>query len=93
MIGTESWLNDEIFSSLIHPNEYVFRRDREDSYGGVLIAVKSELQCSLVYKSITSELLSIKLHDIKSATIISAFYRPPNCICTVCKCVFFLLFF
>ena len=40
-----------------------------------------------MYKSITSELLSIKLHHIKSAAIISAFYRPPNCICTVCKCV------
>ena len=46
----------------------------------MLIAVKSELQCSLVSKSITSELLSMKLHHEKSASIIiSAFYRPPNC--------------
>ena len=46
----------------------------------MLIAVKSELQCSLVYKSTTSELLSIKLHHTKSVSIIiSAFYRPPNC--------------
>ena len=45
-----------------------------------MIAVKPELQCSLVYKSITSELLSIKLHHRKSASIISACYRPPNCL-------------
>ena len=51
-----------------------------DLYGGVLIAVKSELQCSLVCKSITSEFIYIKLHHKKSASIIiSAFYRPPNC--------------
>ena len=41
---------------------------------------KSELQCPLVYKSITSELLSIELHHKKSASIIiPAFYRPLNC--------------
>ena len=46
----------------------------------MLIAVKYELQCSLVYKSITSEMLSLKLHHIKSASIIIyAFYCPPNC--------------
>ena len=49
-------------------------------YGGVLIAVKSELQCSLVFKRFTSELLSMELHLITSAsTMISAFYPPPNC--------------
>ena len=46
----------------------------------MLIAVKSELLCSLVFKSITSDLLFIELHHKKSASIItSAFYRPPNC--------------
>ena len=40
----------------------------------MLIAVKFGLQCSLVYRSITSETLSIKLHNKKSASvIISAF--------------------
>ena len=47
----------------------------------MLIDVKSELPCSLVYKSMTSELLSIKFHLRKSAsTMISAFYRPTNCV-------------
>ena len=81
IIGTESWLNDKIFSLEILPNTYnVLRRDREDSFSGLLIAVKSDLQCSLMHKSITSKLLSIKLHHKKSASIIiSDFYRLPNC--------------
>ena len=81
IIGTESWLNDKTISSEILPNTYVLRRDREDLHGGVLIAAKSELQCSLVHNSITSELLSIKLHHQRSASIIiTAFNRPPNCV-------------
>ena len=42
-----------------------------------------------MYKSITSELLSIKLHHIKlTSIIISAFYCPPNCASTEsAKCV------
>ena len=83
-------LNDEIFSSEILLNTYkFFRRDREDSYGGVLIAIKSALQCSLVHKSITSESLSIRLHHGRSAsTMISAFYRPPNCASALsAKCI------
>ena len=56
IISTEAWLNDKILSIKIHPNEYnVFKRDHEDNHDGVLIAVKYELQCSLEYKSITSE--------------------------------------
>ena len=80
---------DKIFSSEILQNTYnVFRKVREDSYCCMSIAAKSELQCSLVYKIITSDLLSIKLHDIKSASIISAFYRPPNCAYAVsARCV------
>ena len=90
IIGTESWSNDEIFTMEILQNTYnVFRRDCEHSYGGVLIAVKSELQCSLVYKGITSMFLSIRLHHKKSdLIIISAFCRPANCASTEsAKCV------
>ena len=67
IIGTKSWLNYKTYSAENLPNtNNVFSRDREDSYRGVLIALKSELQCSLVNKSITSELLSIKLrHQIR----------------------------
>ena len=40
IIGTESWLNDDILSSqIIHSIYNAFRENREDSYGGVFIAV------------------------------------------------------
>ena len=56
----------------------------------MLIVIKCELQCSLVYRSTTSELLSIGLHHKKSASIIlSTFYRPPNyASAEYAKCVF-----
>ena len=45
IIGTESWLNDEILSSEISPNTYnVFRRDHDDLFSGVLIAMFANVQ-------------------------------------------------
>ena len=80
IIRTESWQSEKILSSEILPNTYnVFGRDREDSYGGVLIAAKSLLRCSLVCNCITSVLLSIKLYKKSASIIISAYYRPTNC--------------
>ena len=35
---TESWLNPDILSSELFPDGYsIYRRDREDGYGGVFI--------------------------------------------------------
>ena len=40
IIGTETWLNSRIHSSEIFPSNYeVIRHDREDGYGGVLLAI------------------------------------------------------
>ena len=43
--GTETWLDDTVFSSEILPPSYqVFRRDRKTSIGGgVLLAIKHDL--------------------------------------------------
>ena len=41
IIGSETWLRKDIFNSEIFPPGYTtYRKDREDGYGGVLIAVK-----------------------------------------------------
>ena len=43
IIGTETWLNSRIHSSEIFPSNYeVIRRDREDGYGGVLLAIRKD---------------------------------------------------
>ena len=80
IIGTETWLNPSIYSSEVLPNNYaVFRRDRADSHGGVLIAVKDDLVCTPVATNRESELISVKVRINRSKSIIvAAFYRPPN---------------
>ena len=41
IIGTETWLNSSVKTcEYFNPNYSVFRRDRLDGYGGVLVAVK-----------------------------------------------------
>jgi exonuclease III len=48
VIGNESWLNPNIASSEIFPENYnVFRKDRIDSYGGVFQAAKKDLIITL----------------------------------------------
>ena len=48
VIGNESWLNQNIASSEIFPENYnVFRKDRIDGYGGVFQAVKKDLIITL----------------------------------------------
>jgi hypothetical protein len=48
VLGTESWLNDQVNSAEVHPEGYtVFRRDRQrGSGGGVLILVSSKFDSS-----------------------------------------------
>ena len=42
ILGTEMWLNGNILSAEVLPTNFqVFRNDRSDSYGGVLIAVRA----------------------------------------------------
>ena len=44
MIGNESWLYPNIYSSEVFPSEYnVFRKDRSDGYGGAFIACHNKL--------------------------------------------------
>ena len=51
IVGTETWLSDLIKNSEIIPdnmNFTIYRRDREDSYGGVMIAI-SKINAFLLF--------------------------------------------
>ena len=81
IIGSETWLNPEINSSEIFPDNYsVIRKDRSDGYGGVLQAIKNDL----IYTEITKaesdcETIWSKIKFPKGKSfIIGAFYRPNN---------------
>lgn len=81
IIITETWLSNDIFDSEILLYDFdIFRCDRlENSFGGVLIATRRELNGNLLLKStLNSESLFIecKLNDL--SLIFGAVYIPPT---------------
>ncbi|CAC5389624.1 unnamed protein product [Mytilus coruscus] len=82
MLGTESWLTDNIHSKEIFPDFLGFkiiRRDRKvDQHGGVIIAAH-DLGLTQSFCSNKTELISgnIKIGPRKSISL-NCFYRPPN---------------
>ena len=81
IVGTETWLSDSIKNSEIIPdnmNFTIYRRDREDSYGGVMIAISKCIPSVRLQDLQTScEILWVKL-DIPTCKdlYLGAFYRP-----------------
>ena len=80
ILGTETWLNKNISSSeIFSPDFSVHRKDREDEYGGVLIAVKSNLQHEPIQCNDAIEAKFIKITNVdKHCLIVGSVYRPPN---------------
>lgn len=80
IIGSETWLKPEIHDSEIMPPNYtIYRNDRKDGYGGVLIGVKTDIASSEYTNSKNIELISVKIQLSKQKPlIVGSFYRPPN---------------
>ena len=81
IIGTEAWLNPSIMNNEIFPPDVyeVERRDRPDGYGGVLVAVKKNLNSKKITASIDSEQVWVKItRKRKSPIIIGSVYRAPK---------------
>ena len=81
IIGCETWLKPTIRNEEIAPPGYnVYRRDREDNYGGVMIAVKSCFISSEVEMDTHSELVAVQVDQLSKSPplIISSLYRQPN---------------
>jgi hypothetical protein len=80
--GSETWLNPNIYNSEILNNNYeIFRKDRQDSYGGVLLAIKSTLIAEEIKLESNHNIESIfcKISTPNSKQlIIGSVYRPPN---------------
>ena len=81
IVGTKTWLSDSIKNSKIIPdnmNFTIYRRDREDSYGGVMIAISKCIPSVRLQDLQTScEILWVKL-DIPTCKdlYLCGFYRP-----------------
>jgi len=80
IIGTEAWLNPSISSAEIFPPNYeVFRKDRNDGYGGVLLTVHRDFITDHIDPQTKSESVFTKLTIGKNqALIIDSLYRPPR---------------
>ena len=77
---SETWLSSDIFSSEFFPDGYyVFRKDRADGYGGVLLACRSSINCQeLVFDNSTEAVVCKVTLNNCQPLIICSFYRPPN---------------
>ena len=83
IVGTETWLRPEIKNSEIFPASFnVYRKDRADGYGGVLVAVKTNYVTELITSPRTNsdtETVFVKVTLASdSKLIIGAVYRPTN---------------
>ncbi|XP_053372574.1 uncharacterized protein LOC123561157 isoform X1 [Mercenaria mercenaria] len=79
IIGTETWLSSDISSSeFFNPSlgYNVYRNDRKsDAHGGVIIAVKNNLEFTNVTSGSNIEFIQLPK---KKQMVIGAYYRPPD---------------
>ncbi|MEW8547322.1 MAG: reverse transcriptase domain-containing protein, partial [Candidatus Thiodiazotropha sp.] len=81
ILVSETWLKPDINDPEVIPpdlNYELFRNDRKDGYGGVLVAVKRDLIYELVIKDDTCEFLAVKVSCKHNSVIVAALYRPTN---------------
>ena len=80
IIGCETWLKPEIHNSeIIPPNYTIYRNDRKDGYGGMLIGVRSDIISTEYVNSKNIELVAVKVQLSKQKPlIVGIYYRPPN---------------
>ncbi len=79
-MGTETWLRPDIMSSEIFPSIYtVYRKDRQDGYGGVLVAIKNNITSEELKVDTNTESIFIKLTSQgNKTTILGCLFRPPS---------------
>lgn len=79
---TETHLDDSIRSSELFPQKYrVFRRDRNRTGGGVLVAVSENIICNErdILEGNNAELLMIDINYLRDKSFaFGVFYRPPS---------------
>lgn len=79
IIASETWLKPSINSSEFFPLNYtVYRKDREDGYGGVLLAHKTTLTSYQLHMASPCEIVACKFDQTINPLIICSVYRPPN---------------
>ena len=79
IIGCETWLKPSVSQGEFLPSDYtVYRKDRPDGYGGVLLAVQTSLNSHEITITTETELVAAKILAGKQPIIFGSFYRPPS---------------
>jgi hypothetical protein len=81
IIGTESWLRQEIGNTEIFRADFTtFRRDRHARGGGVFICVKNNIACSELWVDDDFEIIAVEVKDSdhKHTLAIVGMYRARN---------------
>ncbi len=81
VIGSETWLKPEIYNAEILPDGYdLYRKDRADGYGGVLIATKKNLITQEISLESNAEAVLVRIESEKKQEpiVVGSFYRSPS---------------
>ena len=77
IIGSETWLRPDISDSEIFPSGYhVYRKDRVDGIGGVLLGISNSLNSNNIETD--GKFVAVNVLGSKHAIIFAAAYRPPR---------------
>ena len=81
ILGCETWLKTTVTNQEIIPPGYkVYRKDRHDWHGGLLVIATSCYINNIVDVSIHSELIAVHIEgvDTNSSLVVASFYQQPN---------------
>ena len=81
VIGTESWLHEEVNNAEVFRDNYItFRRDRNSRGGGVFICIKNHISCKQLWMDEDFEILAVEINsrNHKYTWDIVGLYRAPN---------------
>jgi hypothetical protein len=81
IIGTESWLREEINNVALFRDDYTtFRRDKNTRGGGVFICVNDCIACAELWVDEDFEMIApeVKARDLKFTWEVVGIYRAPN---------------
>ena len=78
-VGCETWLKPSINQGEFLPDDYVvYRKDRPDGYGGVLLGIHSSLNSHEIKVATDTEFVTAKILSGKQSIVVGLFYRPPS---------------
>jgi exonuclease III len=76
---TETWLHNDIPDVHLYLKDYViFRKDRIDGYGGVMLAVKSYLNPQCFHVQSNLEIVLVDIFANEHRLRVGVAYRPPS---------------